>query len=209
MSNAARVRARLAGIESTGPAAQIGPDSFLLTSRNSGTSQTIGNPTKRDENLTLHQKGGSETRIVLSVDDDDEDEGDGIALSAQTVPMKYDPSQTYALESKDSEEIRDFLDRSPDKVDLSPATKSESDENKPAEDKDINTEQLEDKSQSSRSTDSPSQQIRNSVVQSVNECDADRIKTLSVSHTLLSWSEIAPVARSFPGTTRLAAAGNF
>ncbi|KXT06001.1 hypothetical protein AC579_6047 [Pseudocercospora musae] len=35
-----------------------------------------------------------------------------------------------------------------------------------------------------------------------------RITTLSLSYTLLSWSEIASVTGTFPGTTRLAAAGN-
>ncbi|KAF7185250.1 Tubulin-specific chaperone E [Pseudocercospora fuligena] len=36
----------------------------------------------------------------------------------------------------------------------------------------------------------------------------DRITTLSLSHNLLSWSEIASVTKTFPGTTKLAAAGN-
>ncbi|KXT04383.1 hypothetical protein AC578_3588 [Pseudocercospora eumusae] len=36
----------------------------------------------------------------------------------------------------------------------------------------------------------------------------ERITTLSLSHTLLSWSEIALATGSFLGTTRLAAAGN-
>ncbi|EME89478.1 uncharacterized protein MYCFIDRAFT_210106 [Pseudocercospora fijiensis CIRAD86] len=36
----------------------------------------------------------------------------------------------------------------------------------------------------------------------------DRITTLSLSHTLLSWSEIASVTEAFPNTTRLAAASN-